>query len=372
MNSRPRSSAVPLALVMAALVAYASLYPFGGWHWPAGSRLVDLLALPWPPWLTPLDEAFNLVGYLPLGLLVYVAAARGGLGATGALLSAVLLPSLLSYAMEVLQHLLPTRHPSLKDWLLNTLGAFTGALVGLLLQRSGLLDRWQRVRQRWFARRSAGALALLTLWPVGLLFPTPVPWGLGQVGERLRGTVLALVTDVPWAEPLAQALAAPVAAHPLGPLAERLASALGLLAPVLLAYAVTRPGLRRLVLAAGALMLGFAAMTVSTLLNFGPPHALAWLTGAAVAGALVAALAALPLALLPERVVMGLALMVLAALAVLMSMSPNDPYFAQSLQAWEQGHFVHFHGLAQWVGWLWPFFAMAWLLARLSARGQDG
>ena len=357
---------------MTALVVYASLYPFGAWRWPAGGHLVDLLRLPWPPWLTPLDEAFNLVGYVPLGLLVYVAAARSGWRHGAALLAALLLPSLLSYTMEVLQNLVPTRHPSLKDWLLNSLGAFTGMLTGLLLQRTGLLDRWQRLRQRWFARRSAGALALLTLWPVGLLFPTPVPWGLGQVGERLRGTVLGLVADVPWAEPLAQALASPVAARPLGPLAERVASMLGLLAPVLLAYAVTRPGLRRVVLAVGAQLLGLAAMTLSTLLNFGPPHALAWLTPAASAALLLAALAALPLALLPERVVMGLALMLLAALVVLMSMAPTDPYFAQSLQAWEQGRFVHFHGLAQWVGWLWPFFAMAWLLARLSARGRDG
>ena len=26
-----------------------------------------------------------------------------------------------------------------------------------------------------------------------------------------------------------------------------------------------------------------------------------------------------------------------------------------SLQAWEQGRFIRFHGLAQWVGWLWPY-----------------
>jgi hypothetical protein len=26
---------------------------------------------------------------------------------------------------------------------------------------------------------------------------------------------------------------------------------------------------------------------------------------------------------------------------------------------------VRFHGIAQWVGWLWPYAAMAWLLARV-------
>ncbi|HOL37251.1 MAG TPA: teicoplanin resistance protein VanZ, partial [Rubrivivax sp.] len=48
--------------------------------------------------------------------------------------------------------------------------------------------------------------------------------------------------------------------------------------------------------------------------------------------------------------------------------TPTDPYYAQSLQAWEQGRFVRFHGLAQWVGWLWPYAAIAWFLAQLGRR----
>ena len=81
MNPRHRSSATPLALAMAALVLYASLYPFTGWRWPVGHAPATLLVLPWPPWQTPLDETFNFVGYLPLGLLVFIAAVRSGRGA---------------------------------------------------------------------------------------------------------------------------------------------------------------------------------------------------------------------------------------------------------------------------------------------------
>jgi hypothetical protein len=61
--------------------------------------------------------------------------------------------------------------------------------------------------------------------------------------------------------------------------------------------------------------------------------------------------------------------MALTGLLVLVHQAPTDPYYAQSLQAWEQGRWVRFHGLAQWVGWLWPFAAIGWLLTRLSARG---
>jgi VanZ family protein len=369
LSPRHRSSATPLALVMAVLVVYASLYPFTGWRWPAGSALPALLVLPWPPWQTPLDEAFNFAGYLPLGLLLAVAAVRSGLRLRSALLLAVVLPALLSYATEVTQHFLPGRHPSLKDWLMNALGALAGALLAAALHASGALQRWQRLRQRWFLRHSAGALALLALWPLGLLFPAPVPWGLGQVGDRLREAALALLDGVTWAEGLADLLAVAPALQPVSPLAERSASMLGLLSPVLLAYAVVRPGLRRVLLAIGALALGFVAMTLSTLLNFGPAHALAWLTPAATVGAAAAALVAAAAVPLPQRLVMALALMALTALLALVHQAPTDPYFAQNLQAWEQGRWVRFHGLAQWVGWLWPFAAIVWLLMRLSGRG---
>lgn len=354
---------------MAVLVIYASLYPFTGWRWPAGSGLPALAVLPWPPWQTPLDEALNFSGYLPLGLLITVAAVHSGLRLRTALVLALVLPSLLSYGCEVTQHFLPGRHPSLKDWLMNTLGALTGALLAAALHACGLLQRWQRLRQRWFLRHSAGALALLALWPVGLLFPAPVPWGLGQVGERLRESAQLLLDGVPWAEGVAQLLAPSPALPPLSPLTERLVALLGLLSPVLLAYAVVRPGLRRVVLALGALALGFAAMTLSTLLNFGPTHALAWLTPAAAVGAAGAALVAAAAVPLSQRLVMALALMVLTALLALVAQAPTDPYFAQNLQAWEQGRWVHLHGLAQWVGWLWPHAAITWLLVRLSGRG---
>jgi hypothetical protein len=51
-----------------------------------------------------------------------------------------------------------------------------------------------------------------------------------------------------------------------------------------------------------------------------------------------------------------------------MAQTPADAYFAESLQAWEQGRFIRFNGAAQWVGWLWPYAAMTYLLSRVAAR----
>jgi hypothetical protein len=112
---------------------------------------------------------------------------------------------------------------------------------------------------------------------------------------------------------------------------------------------------------------GFAATTLSTALNFGPQHALAWSTNPALlafgCGMLVAAI----LAIVPPRICAGLGLVALTALVVLLAHAPTDPYFSQSLQSWEQGRFIRFHGAAQWVGWLWPYAALAYLLARVGA-----
>lgn len=367
---RHRSSAVWLALAWSALVLYASLFPFTGWRWPPGQEALALLRLAWPRWRDEFDTWANIAGYLPLGALVFIAARRSGWASPAALLAGLAGPSLLSYATEVTQNFLPGRHPSMKDWAMNTLGAGAGVLVGGALHGLGLIGRWQALRTRWFARDSAGALALLTLWPVGLLFPAPMPLGLGQVGERLRELLLDALEDVPWAEGAYEMLAVAPAGVRLWAPADALGTALGLLAPCLVAYTVVRPGWRRVVLAAGALVLAFVAMTLSTLLNFGPEHALAWLTPVAawgLAGGAAGALAAAPLS---GRVAAGLGLVALTGLVTLVSQSASDPYFAQSLADWEQGRFVHFHGLAQWIGWLWPYGAMAWLLARLARRGE--
>src|SRR3990167_4567447 len=65
-----RSSAVPLAWLYAGLIAYASLYPFGAWRLP-GHEPLDFLLLPWPRYWTGFDLVANLLGYLPLGALVF-------------------------------------------------------------------------------------------------------------------------------------------------------------------------------------------------------------------------------------------------------------------------------------------------------------
>jgi len=364
-----RSSAVPLAWAWWALIVYASLFPFTGWRWPPGMQPAQLWLLPWPRYFIPFDITSNLLAYGPMGWLICVACLRHGLGLMAAAAWALALGSGLSYAMEVTQHLLPTRVPSSLDWLLNTLGALGGALAGVVCQRTGLLARWQAARERWLDRGNGGALALLVLWPVALLFPTPLPLAVGQVSDWLRRDLAAWLADVPWASGWHAWLAtASPSSRPLSLQAEVLVIMLGLLGPCLLAYAAARPGWRRMGLAVGAALAGVLASTLSTVLNFGPDHALAWRTPGFATALVMAGILALAGVWLPARRAAALALLTLVLLVVLVQQAPTDPYFAQSLQGWEQGRFVRFHGLAQWVGWWWPFAAIVWLAGRLIRR----
>lgn len=362
-----RSSAIPLAAVYAALIVYASLYPFTGWTLP-GVSVWGFLSLSFPRWWTGFDLVSNLLGYLPLGALLFGAFVRSGWRAGTALGAVAASAALLSFTLELLQNFLPQRVPSNLDMALNTAGALGGALLGLAVHGRGGMDRWQTLRDRWFVGRSGGGLALLVLWPVGLLFPAPVPFGGGQLWPRLQEMLSQWLEDSSLAPYFESVLQADSDATPLSPVSELAATALGLLGPCLVAYAVSRPGWRRIVLSLGALAIGFAATTLSTTLNFGPQHWLDWRTPTSMA-ALVAGLAvAMLLAWVPMRVAAGVGLMALTALVVVIGQAPADAYFAESLQAWEQGRFIRFHGVAQWVGWLWPYAAMAWLLSRVASR----
>lgn len=372
--ARHRSSASPLALLYAALIVYASLYPFSGWRLP-GVPLLSFLVAPWPHWWTGFDLVSNLLGYLPLGALLFGALVRTGSRNGPASALAVGGGALLSFGLEFTQNFLPQRVASNLDLALNALGTLAGVVLAWLIHRSGGVELWQAARDRWFIGRSAGGLALLLLWPIGLLFPLPVPLGTGQVlGHLLQGAA-GMVEGTPveawftqWFEAWGDAAAQRVGLAPAGEFA---LVALGLLAPCLVAFTVSRPGWRRMVLVLGAAAIGCAATTLSTALNFGPEHALAWNTPRVSAALIAAAGLATLCSVVPRRAAAGLGLIALTALVTLVTQAPSDPYFADSLQAWEQGRFIRFHGAARWVGWFWPYAAIIYLLARVGARDAE-
>lgn len=350
---KPSSSAWPLALLFGALVVYASLYPFSGWR-VQGVLPMAFLQAPLPQYWTGFDVVANLLGYAPLGFLLALAMLRSGWGHWSWPL-AVGLPVLLSLVVETLQNYLPMRIPSNVDFALNAAGAVLGASTAWVLERLGGVRRWARFRADWFEPSARGGLVLLALWPFALLYPVSVPFGLGQVWDRLEAGLTALLEDTPFLEWLPLRGEASV---PLGPLAETLCVVLSLLAPLLMGYADMRSVPRRAGFMVMLLLCATAAAGVSSALTYGPEHVWSWVSPQAVLGMGLALLVGLALLPLPRRVCNVGMLLSLAVSLSLLNRAPASPYFAQSLEVWEQGRFIRFHGLSQWLGWLWPFAAL--------------
>jgi VanZ family protein len=360
------TSAWPLALVYAALIVFASLFPFDGWRAQGLAPQDFLLARIPPPYWTWFDVNTNVAGYGPLGFLLALALMRSG-WPRAAVPLAVLAGGLLSLCMEFLQIYLPRRVPSNMDLALNAAGTLIGAVLALVLEKLGAVARWSAFRSRWMGEGDAGILVLLALWPCALLFPAAVPFSLGQVLERLDEWLQEQLLGTPFEAwlPLGD-----FALMPLSMGAEMLCVMLGLWIPCLLAYCMVRHMGRRAVAAVVLVLAGVGVTALSAALSWGPVHAWEWVSlpvRLGVWGGLGLAVISLPV---PRRVCAALLLLVLVLHLSILNQAPANAYFSQTLQAWEQGRFIRFYGLGQWLGWLWPYVTLAYVVVRVSRRQQ--
>lgn len=358
-----KTSAWPLALLYIALVVYASLYPFSDWRYQ-GVVPWGFLWAPIPPYWTGFDLISNAVGYMPIGFLLALSALRTGRG-RHAVKYATLAGAGLSLLMESLQVYLPARVPSNVDFALNVFGTLMGASAAELMEKLGAIDRWSRFRARWFVPNARGALVLLILWPMALLFPAAVPFGLGQVYERLEAGLADMLLGTPFLEWL------PVRDMELQPLvagAEMICVMLGALVPCLLGFSIITAAGRRTVFVMVLLASGVAATTLSAALSYGPAHAWAWLNLPVVIGLVMAWLLGMALIGVSDRASAALMLLGLGLYLSVINQAPTSAYFTHTLKTWEQGRFIRFHGLVQWLGWLWPYASVVYVLARIGGR----
>jgi VanZ family protein len=358
-----KTAASPLALMYAALIVYASLYPFANWR-DQGMDVWSFLLAPLPRYWTGFDVAVNLLGYVPFGGLLALSALRTE-RVMRPLFFAFVCACLLSLCMETLQGFLPMRVASREDWLLNTAGAWAGAIVTVVLERLGAIDRWSHFRARWFFDNARGGLVLLAIWPLALLFPPAVPFGLGQVFERIESDVAERLVNTPFLDWL------PVRdteLQPLLPSTELVCVLLGLLIPCLLGFCVMRPGVRRLFFVPVIIGLGTMVTALSAILSWGPAHAWSWLDLPSQVALVAALVLAWLLALVPRRACPALVLLGLGVYLSILNQAPESPYFAQTLQEWEQGRFIRFNGIAQWLGWLWPYAVLGYALSLIWRR----
>jgi len=341
---------------MVVLVLYASLYPFRGWRLP-GVEPWAFLWGPWPRHWSRFDVISNAVGYAVLGFGFAVAWLRSD-GRRRTWWLAWMVPGLLSLSVETLQSFLPMRVASRLDLVVNVGGAMVGASLAWLVAWWGGLRRWSQWRAQWLVPQAHGSLVLLALWPLALLYPTSLPLGLGQVRDSFDAVgwfpPLEVLTSFwsGWAHWLAPA--------PLTPALQSLTVALALLAPLLLGLADVRTVGRRLVFACAVLFCAVGALALTSTLTYGPDHAWAWVTPAALQGLIAGMLAGVGLSWVSRRWAHVLMVLCLLAMLGLLNRAPASAYLAQSLAVWEQGRFIRFYGLSQWLGWLWPFAALVY------------
>jgi len=152
-----------------ALVLSASLYPFD-WEW---GRLLEGIAAGFPrlqEWIPPSrrDTIVNLLLYVPCGLLGALAL-DPQLPALRRVLWPVSAAAALSLGIEIAQHALPPRDPSLADWALNTMSAASGTLIAFAYRA------WPRrasVQTRSGGSWASPALGILAaLWIAAHLAP---------------------------------------------------------------------------------------------------------------------------------------------------------------------------------------------------------
>ena len=344
-------------------VAYASFYPFVGWKDTSLllPGILDLFASGLPRFWTGFDVIANVLAYLPLGLMLSWAL-QIRFAAWASSVVALLVLSLLAIQIEWLQVLLPSRVPSLLDWILNTLGAGAGALLAVLAEREKVED-WIASHLRFMLDRDSPQqvakfwlLALLALWLLAQLAPQAIAFAVGDVlgDRRIVETTLGQAYG-PLLEAGATALSVLLIGLLLQPLQRGVASPL---APTLALFAVAT--------------LAKAAVAAWLL---GPSAAFGWFSAAAQGGLLVG-LSVLSIVSMATRFesprAIWLILLCLVGLVLLFNLAPESDYHRTVMLAWGPKPIRALEGLLNWIGVLWPGLVLVYCFRQLSDQRSRG
>jgi len=355
--SSSRSFPRHLALVYVALLICASLYPMKGWR-ETGLPIFDFLVAPWPKYFEFGEIVINLIGYVPLGLVVVPALPRRWTWKKKIAVT-VSFAVLLSLCMETTQNFLPTRVASNVDLSANSLGALLGALIGLLWGQAIFapgrgLARW---RERTIADGGlAGdaALILIILWVFVQLTPDQLLFAGGELRRPLD-------------------IAPPLSFDPGRLIAfETAQTASMMLAIGLFARCTLRTSGSVLVVA--LLALGIGARLIGSACFFVPSSPLAWLTPGVQYGFFTGAVLLFIALRLPRVAQHALAGASLLMACVLINMMPESPYFLRSVSDGpviiRRANYPNFYALCRLIAAIWPFVALAYLSALGLWRGE--
>lgn len=372
---RPRRATAlmrALGLLLLVAIIFATLYPLT--HW--GLRTANPFAFlrqGLPRWWTWFDVLSNVLAYLMLGTVLalgWLSRAHPG----RAVLLVTLLCSLLSVSLETMQNYLPSRVPSLLDWIANSVGALGGAWIGTRLSRP-LRQRQRRVTptpERWYEQGPPSGWVLLLLWLSTQLVPQRLLFATGDfrmLAQRLadgltagEGPDLSAWADRLWDGPSPAAY---------GMAIEAAVVMCAVCVTGSLVFTLVRGTRLRLVLLTLAALTAFGLRSIATQLIYGAGNAFAWLTPGAQGGLVVGAALLYALETLRSRARAAAAVLLALVGLALVNLAPEDRYFDSTLASAQAGQWVNLHGLLRLVSTLWPLAAIAWFWVRMRrSRGR--
>jgi VanZ family protein len=353
----PISRAALLAYLL--LIIYASWYPFSGWR-DSGLPLFTFLNLVKQRYWTGFDVGVNVVGYIPLGVLLVLSMYPRIRGVWAVLLAAVG-GILVTITMEAVQNFLPSRVPSNLDLLTNAGGCLVGALLGAWWA-PGLLDRSRlfQLRRRWFAPYASQGLVLVALWPLAQIYPQSYLFGHGQVLPIVSDWLSRWFdTEIDLVSMLRPDTVMTVEQYWLS---ETIITACGMTGAVLTLMCLVRRNAPRFLLMVVFLASALLLKTLASSLLFRPDNAFVWVTPGAEGGFIIGLIMLAGLVFAPQVAQRRLAVVTLVLSLIVVNTIPVNPYFVSTLQGWVQGKFLNFNGAAQFPSLLWPFFALWFLL----------
>ena len=348
------------------LIVYASLYPLSGWR-DNGLAPWAYLTEPMPRYWTWFDLCANVLGYIPLGVLM-VLALYPLLRGIAALALTVAAGIVIAILMEALQTYLPSRVPSNLDLLTNTLGIALGAGLGTLMHQLFLgHSRLRSLRNRWFSDQASRGLIVVGLWPLAQIYPQAYLFGHGQLLPLLSGWLSDwMATPVDLSQLFWEESGISIDQYLL---AEAIITACSLTGAVLTLLCQMRNQAPKTGMAILLVAAAIAAKSLASAILFTPDNAFTWLTPSAGGGLLIGAVMLAGLAMAPALAQRRAAILALTISFLVVNLAPANPYFLSTLQVWVQGKFLNFNGAAQFLALCWPFFALWFLTHRTHNDG---
>ena len=322
--------------VWAVLLAYASLYPFFPLRAPSPEFWREFFAT---RYIIRSDIAFNVVAYLPLGTLACLYFRNLGSGRL-AIVKSIALGAGFSLVMEMAQLFVPNRVSSIVDLACNAAGAALGALVFAEPVYAMFTRGMGELRERIVIPGAWGdaGLVLVMLWLLAQLNPALPFFGAGNIG----GEAAVEVGILQW---VAVGLSI---------------CGFGLFVSVLVQLPT---GSLRIMFVLLSVALWLKFMAASMLLQ--PHFSEEWLSTGRVAGLVGGLLLFVPMRRMPRlgRIYAGLLMILAGALfsKIFGAYSPVEELLR--LFRWPHGQLGSFATLTRFLHELWPFAAMAFLIA---------